>query len=137
MLLETYVTITQIVDLRWGFVIHGCIDGYSILMIYLSCKTPIQAESVLQLFLFAINIQGIPSRVRSDHGYENSLVTVFMNLIRGLGQGSHITGKSVHNQRNERLWCDVFKEVIDKIYTEFHNLEENRLFVVDSGKRRY
>ncbi|KAL6268358.1 hypothetical protein P5V15_001491 [Pogonomyrmex californicus] len=40
---------------RWSFVIHGCIDGYSRLIIYLVCKTSIQAESVVKFFVDAVN----------------------------------------------------------------------------------
>lgn len=117
---------------RWGFIIHGCIDGYSRLIIYLNCETSIQAEPVATFFANAVQNYGLPSRVRSDHGYENLLVAVLMNTIRGVNRGSHITGKSVHNQRIERLWVDVYKEVCDSVYTELYSLENEGLLNVDN-----
>lgn len=112
--------------------IHGCIDGYSRLIIYLVCETSIQAEPVVNFFVNAVNSYSLPSRVRSDHGYANLLVTVLMNTIRGMHRGSHITGKSVHNQRIERLWVDVYKEVCDSIYTELHSLEDQGLLDIEN-----
>lgn len=117
--------------------IHGCIDGYSRLIIYLHCETSIQAEPVVNFFANAVNSYGLPSRVRSDHGYENVLVAVLMNTIRGMHRGSHITGKSVRNQRIERLWVDVFKEVCDSIYTELYSLEDQGLLDIENITHRF
>ncbi|CAL1671711.1 unnamed protein product [Lasius platythorax] len=122
---------------RWNFVIHGCIDGYSRLIIYLKCKTSIQAEPVVTLFAEAVGSYGLPSRVRSDHGYENILVAFLMNTIRGLNRRSHLTGKSVHNQRIERLWVDVFKEVCDSVYSESYALENDNLMNVNNLVHRF
>ncbi|KAF5308923.1 hypothetical protein FQR65_LT00005 [Abscondita terminalis] len=122
---------------RWGFVTHGCIDGYSRTIIYLSCETNITANTVLNLFVPAINKYGLPSRVRSDHGFENYFVAVLMNSIRGVRRGSHITGKSVHNQRIERLWRDVFIQVVDTYYKTFYNMEKEGILNPEDLLHRY
>lgn len=122
---------------RWGFVIHGCIDGFSRLILYVKCETSIQALPVVEFFASAVQNYGFPSRVRSDHGYENHFVAILMNAVRGLNRGSHITGKSVHNQRIERLWVDVFKEVCDSVYRELYSLENENLLNLENEVHRF
>ena len=57
--------------IRWGFVIHGAIDGSSRKIVYLKCSTNNMASTVLDLFINATNQFGLPSRVRTDQGVEN------------------------------------------------------------------
>lgn len=114
-----------IYDCRWGFVTHGCIDGYSRLITYLVCSTNNKASTVLKSFVEATLSYGVPSRVRSDYGGENFEVALFMNMIRGADRGSHLTGESVHNQRIERLWRDVNNEVIHPLYLAFYKMEDD------------
>ncbi|XDV11230.1 hypothetical protein PO909_000223 [Leuciscus waleckii] len=113
--------------IRWGFVIHGAIDGHSQLITYLNCNTDNCASTVLSQFIQATCLYGLPSRVRSDHGGENLQVALFMNLVQGLQRRSHITGESVHNQRIEGLWRDVFLHVLQSIYSMFYSLEDSEL----------
>ena len=80
-------------------VVHGGIDGFSRLVLYLTAATNNRAQTVLESFLSAVEQYGIPSRVRSDKGGENILVARFMVTSRGLNSNSHIAGRSVHNQR--------------------------------------
>ena len=94
---------------KWGFVIHGCIDGFSRLIVFLKCATNNKSQTVKDLFIDATERYGIPSRIRTDHGAENVLIWDLMEQFRGLNRGSALKGTSTQNQRIERLWRDVFR----------------------------
>jgi len=97
---------------RWGFVVHAGVDRYSCMVTYLHCSTNNRAGTIVHHFLEAGEIYGFPSRLQSDCGGENFQVAEFMLLLRGLNQGSHITGRSTRNQRIEQLWQDVFENCL-------------------------
>ncbi|XP_057183896.1 uncharacterized protein LOC130550433 [Triplophysa rosa] len=113
--------------IRWRVVIHGGIDGFSRLIVYLTDATNNRSSTVIRSFLEAVNSYGVPSRVRSDKGEENVEVARFMVSTRGTNRNSHITGRSTNNQRIERLWRDVFGGVLDLFYNCFYNLEREGL----------
>ena len=70
------------------------------------------AQTVYSLFLDAVRQYSLPSRVRSDQGRENYLVAQHMLEFRGTERRSMLIGSSVHNQRIERFWRDLFRCVI-------------------------
>lgn len=112
----------------WRFVIHGCIDGASRSIIYLKAATNNTAGQVLKYFQQGCTNFGTPFRVRADHGVENVDVARFMIDMRGAGRGSYITGRSVHNQRIERLWRET-NRVVSRQYREIFQDLENGNFL--------
>ena len=112
--------------------LHGAIDGYSRTVLYLHCATNNTSKTVFRLFHRATKQYGVPSRVRSDKGGENILVCRFMVAYRGTGRGSHLAGSSVHNQRIERLWRDVYRCVMSTYRELFYSLEATGVLNMDS-----
>ncbi|XP_057301646.1 uncharacterized protein LOC130636069 [Hydractinia symbiolongicarpus] len=84
--------------IRWNFVIHGIIDGYSRFVPMLRISTDNLAKTAFDFFLESIRSCGIPGRMRADGGSEFNHVESFMKLANGQNRGSFMRGKSVHNQ---------------------------------------
>lgn len=83
-----------------------------------------RASTVLQSFIAAVDQYGLPSRVQSDKGGENADVAEFMIRSKGTDRNSHNIGRSVHNQRIERMWRDVYEHTLDLFYQIFTSLED-------------
>ena len=120
--------------IRWRFVVHGCVDGFSRHIMYLAAATNNCSQTVLDLFWKATREYGIPSRVRSDKGGENVKVCYFMIATQGTSRGSHIAGSSCHNQRIERMWRDVYRCVCSTYHSLFYTMEAEGLLDPDSER---
>ncbi|XP_054606590.2 uncharacterized protein [Nothobranchius furzeri] len=111
--------------IRWRIVIHGCIDGFSRKIMYLQASNNNKASTVHQAFLGAVQQFGLPLCVRSDKGGENVTVARCMleHPLRGPESRCFITGRSVHNQRIERLWRDLWQSVVCNYHAVFQYME--------------
>lgn len=113
--------------IRWRFVVHGAIDGYSRNVLFIKCSTNNTAETVYKHFREAVGHYGLPSRIRIDRGGENVLVANHMLRFRGIERRSVLVGSSVHNQRIERLWRDSHRCSTSVFYQLFYFLEDHDL----------
>lgn len=123
--------------IRWKIVTHGGIDGFSRLIMYLQASTNNCAETVLSAFMKAVDEFGLPLKVRTDHGGENTLVAEYMLGHPERGTGSFITGRSIHNQRIERLWRDLFSGCLSFFYYFFYFLEDLEILNPDDSLDLY
>ena len=110
--------------IRWCIVTHAAIDGYSRKILYATCSNNNRADTVLQYYSDAVAKFGLPDRVRSDKGGENVDVWRYTMYHHNMDSSSVITGSSTHNQRIERLWCDVFRSVGQNFYELLYSLED-------------
>ena len=108
--------------IRWRFVVHGGIDGFSRLITFLACNSNNCAKTMLNAFEEGIQKCGWPRKIRSDHGGENVDVWRSMMMAHG-SQQCVIVGSSTHNERIERLWRDVHRSVLLTFSTLFRELE--------------
>ena len=65
-------------------------------------------KTAVSLFKQALEIYGVPSKVRTDQGGENTLIWRKMIELRGEGRGSYI---AAHNRRIQHLRRDVWNYV--------------------------
>ena len=56
--------------IKWYFVTHGYIDGYSHLITYQQCANDNHTSTVFELFIKIIDHYGLPQKVRTDLGIE-------------------------------------------------------------------
>jgi hypothetical protein len=64
--------------------VHASIDGFSRMVIYVSCQNNNLASTVFNLFLDGVSKYGLPKKIRTDHGLENVHIARYMLLQRGI-----------------------------------------------------
>ncbi|XP_076079241.1 uncharacterized protein LOC143056719 isoform X1 [Mytilus galloprovincialis] len=123
--------------IRWGIIVHGGIDGHSRLIPFLRASTFNTSKAAACFFVQGVKNYGVPSRIRADHGTEYADTGRFMISVNGEGRGSFMTGPSVHNQRIERLWRDIFIKVLDVFYKLFCLMEEQNILNTTNSIHRW
>ena len=71
--------------------IHGGIDGYSRMIVFLACSTDNKAGTVFNKFIHGVEEFGLPSRIRSDKGGENVDVAWYYSPIQTEAQTEAVT----------------------------------------------
>ena len=92
--------------IKWRFVVHGGIDGFSQTIVYLHCSTNNRSSTVLDAFTNAVGEYGVSSQIRSNGGGENVRVWEYM-FEQHNSQSAVLVGSSTQTERIERLWRDV------------------------------
>ena len=64
--------------IRWRFVLHGGVDGFSRMIVFFECSTNNTAHTVAHLLEDAIRQYGLPEKVQTDLGGENTDVWQLM-----------------------------------------------------------
>jgi hypothetical protein len=117
--------------IRWGFVIHACIDGYSRKVVYNRCADNNKHHNQLNLLKQAATEYGFPCHVRMDKGGENVSVAWLCLKIRGDNRRSFIALSSKNNVKIERYWRDNTRCALDHYRDAFREFEEMGLLDVE------
>ena len=82
---------------------------YSRLPVYLKHSSNNCADNVFGYFVEAVQTYGLPLRIHTDLGGENTDIAkyIWFQPDRGPDRNSAIMGQSVHNQQIECLWHDI------------------------------
>lgn len=112
--------------IAYKIVLHGCIDAMSRKIIYVKATHDNKSQTVLRFFKQGIADFGLPKRVRADKGGENILTRLVMQE-NSTSTNPFLAGPSVHNQRIERLWGDVNKNVEHVYKPIFEDLQAQGL----------
>ena len=102
----------------YGFSIHGCIDGFSRRIIWLKVAPSNKNPSAIASYYYSAvrEMHGIPTRIRSDDGTENSIIEPIQIFLRSAHDdefariGNFLKGTSPANQQIESLWSQLAKD---------------------------
>lgn len=115
---------------RFGFSLHGAIDGYSRKVIWLEvARSNKEPQFVASLFVKAVKrLKLVPTTVRMDRGTENFYLADLQSLFRSAHNDSRksiavLFGSSNHNQRIERFWSTLRKGLLQIYMDLFNDLE--------------
>ena len=120
----------------FGFEIHGCIDGYSRRVLWLSIiRSNKDPKEVCNLFAnYLAVIKGVPRKFVADRGTENVFIVGSQRFHRRnheddlAGHLSFLFGKSIANQRREAFWSQFRRSCADWWIQFFKGLVHNGVY---------
>lgn len=118
---------------RYGFCIHGCIDGYSRKLLWLETASSNNCpQTVARYFLeYVNNIEGTARVVRADRGTENVNIAAIQRFFRlndndsMAGQKSFLYGRSTANQRIEAFWSQLRRSFTQRWLNLFKDMSDD------------
>lgn len=121
----------------YGFSIHGCIDGFSRIVIWLKVSRTNNDPAVIAgFYLGAVEeLDGCPVILRTDTGTENTVIAAVQRYLRCDGQDEHagakayVYGPSHSNERIECWWSSFRKSHSDRWMTFFVNYQTKNVKV--------
>ena len=116
--------------IKWKFVVHGGIDGYTRLITFLHVSNNNRASTVLSQFNHAVQEFQWPLIIRTDHGGENQ--DVWAKMQEKHGPHAVLVGSSVHNERIGRMWRDVNEKVTRKYKDLFQTMTDDHMVNPDN-----
>ena len=122
---------------RFGFIIHGCIDGFSRKLMWLVFSTSNNDPLVIaNHFLFCIKKpRRVPDVLRMDCGTENIYCENMQMFFTGLEE-SFIYAESTRNQRNESFWSRLKKYKLKWLIDFFKYMINANLHKLSSAIQR-
>ena len=114
---------------KWGFCIHGCVDGFSRKLLWLKVATTNNDPLVIaNYYLQHIKTHKIvPNLIRMDKGSEN----IYCNDLQAFFTGDPNSVKyatSTRNQRIEAYWSRLKKFQFAWWISLFKDMESKRLY---------
>ena len=114
---------------RWGFAIHGCIDGFSRKILRLRVATTNMDPIVISNYYldFMSRSKFCPNVLRMDRGNENICCEDLQVFLTGDPE-SFLYARSVRNQRIEAFWSRLKKFKLSWWISFFKSLEKACLY---------
>lgn len=121
---------------QFGFAIHGCVDGFSRMVLWLEVATTNNDPKVTAYYYLntAKSLKFLPTILRCDKGSENGLIGLLQVCLRKhhpdkfAGENSFVQGKSTRNQRIESYWGRMRQHTVDYYIQLFKCMQERNLF---------
>ncbi|XP_031779758.1 uncharacterized protein LOC116416223 [Nasonia vitripennis] len=124
---------------RYGFAIHGCVDGYSKKVMWLHVSTSNNDPTIVAYYYLQClkEFDVLPTLIRAHTGTENTVVELLQMALRfhhtneKAGEKSFIKGKSTSNERIEKYWRQLRNHFAEYYMSIFKTMEDNGVLDID------
>uniref|UniRef100_A0A7M5X0C0 Integrase core domain-containing protein n=1 Tax=Clytia hemisphaerica TaxID=252671 RepID=A0A7M5X0C0_9CNID len=114
---------------KWGFCIHGAVDGFSRKLLWLKVSTTNNDPAIIAKFYieFVTKTKIVPKVVRMDRGTENIYIQDLQVFFTN-SDDSFLYATSTRNQRIESFWSRLKKYRLSWWIHFFEEMEKQGLF---------